>query len=525
MTAKAWPFEEARKVLARYQGQPPSKGYVLFQTGYGPSGLPHIGTFAEVARTTMVRRAFEWLSDIPTRLLCFSDDMDGLRKVPDNIPNPQAIAPDLGKPLSKVRNPFGTTHASFAHHNNARLCAFLDRFGFAYRFASASAYYHSGRFDAMLIRACEQYDKIMAIMLPTLREERRATYAPFLPISPKSGKVLQVPLQEVNPRKGTLVYQEPDGERIEIPVTGGHVKMQWKADWAMRWAALGVDYEMSGKDLIASVKDSAKICRTLGARPPASLTYELFNDEHGRKISKSKGNGLSLEEWLAYGSSESLCYFLYQKPKTAKRLHFDVIPKAMDDYHQQLRACKQQDEPARLNNPVFHIHGAQIPQSGMVVSFSMLLNLVSAAGVEDKAQLWAFIRRYAPAATPKNLPDMEAAVGFAIRYFHDHLRPQKRYRLPTEAERTALVDLRNQLQAWEGAADAEALQSLVFRVGCAHFAAQGAWFNALYEVLLGVAQGPRFGRFIAIYGIEATVALIDGALTRKQPTPTPQKIQ
>ena len=275
MTAKAWPFEEARKVLARYQGQPPSKGYVLFQTGYGPSGLPHIGTFAEVARTTMVRRAFEWLSDIPTRLLCFSDDMDGLRKVPDNIPNPQAIAPDLGKPLCKVRNPFGTTHASFAHHNNAHLCAFLDRFGFAYRFASASAYYHSGRFDAMLIRACEQYDKIMAIMLPTLREERRATYAPFLPISPKSGKVLQVPLQEVNPRKGTLVYQEPDGERIEIPVTGGHVKMQWKADWAMRWAALGVDYEMSGKDLIASVKDSAKICRTLGARPPASLTYEL----------------------------------------------------------------------------------------------------------------------------------------------------------------------------------------------------------------------------------------------------------
>ncbi|RED11972.1 lysine--tRNA ligase [Pontivivens insulae] len=513
MTAKAWPFEEARKLVKRFEKRPPAKGYALFETGYGPSGLPHIGTFGEVARTTMVRNAFEMISDIPTKLICFSDDMDGLRKVPTNVPNGEMLAQDLNLPLTRVRDPFGT-HDSFGAHNNARLMAFLDSYGFEYEFASSTDYYLSGKFDEMLLRALDRFDKILDIMLPTLGEERRATYSPFLPVSPKTGHVLQVPTLERNVEKGTIVYQEPDGEKVEIPVTGGHVKMQWKPDWAMRWAALGVDYEMSGKDLIDSVTQASKICRALGEPVPETLTYELFLDKEGQKISKSKGNGLSMEDWLTYASPESLSMFMYQKPKTAKRLHFDVIPKAEDEYHQHLRAYPEQEAKAKLGNPAFHIHGADdVPGSDMEISFSMLLNLASAASAEDKDVLWGFIRKYAPDATADSHPGLDAAAGHAVRYFQDFVKPAKVYRAPTEQERAALADLRDRLAAWDGAVEAEALQSEVFAVGKAHgFEPLRAWFSAIYEVLLGASQGPRFGGFVALYGLTETVALIDSAL-------------
>ncbi len=513
MRSKAWPFEEARRVLKRYESGAPKKGHILFQTGYGPSGLPHIGTFGEVARTTMVRRAFEVLSDIPTRLICFSDDMDGLRKVPSNVPMQDELAQDLNLPLTRVRDPFGT-HEGFAQHNNAMLMDFLDRYGFEYEFVSATDYYTRGVFDEMLMRALERFDKIQEIMLPTLGPERQATYSCFLPISPKTGHVLQVPTLERNVAKGTIVYEEPDGERIEVPVTGGHVKMQWKPDWAMRWAALGVDYEMSGKDLITSVQQSTKICRALGERPPETLNYELFNDEQGQKISKSKGNGLSMEDWLAYASPESLQYFMYQKPKTAKRLYFDVIPKAVDEYHQQLGAYGGQEVDQRLNNPVFHIHGHNVPASNMVVPFAMLLNLASVSAAEEKAQLWGFIQRYAPDASPESHPDLDQAAGFAVRYYNDFVKPAKIYRAPDDTERAALEDLKARLESWEGEADPEALQSMVFAVGKDHgFEPLRAWFTALYEVLLGASQGPRFGGFIALYGMEETVRLIEDALS------------
>lgn len=512
MTSKAWPFEEARRLVKRYEKTPPEKGHVLFETGYGPSGLPHIGTFGEVVRTTMVRRAFEVLSDIPTRLICFSDDMDGLRKVPGNLPNQAMLAEDLHLPLTKVRDPFGT-HDSFGAHNNARLNAFLDSFGFEYEFASSTEYYTLGRFDEMLLTALERFEALMEIMLPTLGEERRATYSPFLPVSPKTGHVLQVPTLERNVAKGTIVYEEPDGERVEVPVTGGNVKMQWKPDWAMRWAALGVDYEMSGKDLIDSVTQATKICRALGRRPPETLTYELFNDEQGQKISKSKGNGLSLEEWLSYAAPASLSYFMYLKPKTAKRLHFDVIPKAVDEYHQQLRAFAEQDEKGQAANPVFHIHGAKPPASDMVVPFAMLLNLASVAGAEDKETLWGFMRRYAPEASPETHPGLDAAAAHAVAYFNDFVKPGRQFRTPDDRERAAMADLAGQLRAWEGATDAETLQSAVFAVGKAHeFEPLRDWFKALYEVLLGASQGPRFGGFIALYGISETADLIDAAL-------------
>lgn len=512
MNSRAWPFEEARKLVKRYQKKAPEKGHVLFETGYGPSGLPHIGTFGEVARTTMVRRAFEMISDIPTRLLCFSDDMDGLRKVPTNIPNREELEQDLHLPLTRVRDPFGC-HESFGHHNNAMLRQFLDDFGFEYEFASSSEYYHAGRFDEMLLTALERYDELMKIMLPTLGAERQKTYSPFLPISPKTGHVLQVPTLERNAAKGMIVYEEPDGERVEIPVTGGNVKMQWKPDWALRWAALGVDYEMAGKDLIDSVRESSRICRALGHTPPEGFNYELFLDGEGQKISKSRGNGLSIEEWLSYASPESLQLFMYQRPRSAKRLHWDVIPRAVDEYHQHLRGWADQDAANRLTNPAFHIHGETPPESDMEIPFSMLLNLASASSAEDKAVLWGFLNRYAPDASPETHPGLDAACGHAVRYFRDHVLPTKSFRAPTETERAALADLRARLAAWEGSTDPEELQAIVYATGREHgFENLRDWFRAIYEVLLGSSQGPRFGGFIALYGVPETIALIDRAL-------------
>ena len=509
--SKAWPFEEARRLVGRYRCGPP-KGHVLFETGYGPSGLPHIGTFGEVARTTMIRRAFELISDIPTRLICFSDDLDGMRKVPDNVPHPEMLRAHLHKPLTSVPDPFGE-YESFGAHNNAMLRRFLDTFGFEYEFVSATDFYRSGRFDAVLLAAAERYDAIMEVMLASLREERQKTYSCFLPISPISGRVLYVPMKEVNGRDGTITFEDEDGRDCTLPVTGGNVKLQWKPDFGARWAALDVDFEMYGKDHSTSTPIYDRICEILGGRAPEHFTYELFLDENGEKISKSRGNGLTIDEWLTYAGPESLSYFMYGKPKTAKRLYFDVIPKAVDEYHQQLRAFEGQDASARLANPVWHIHHGQPPKSDMVVSFAMLLNLASAANAHDKATLWGFIRRYAPAASPETHPQLDAAAGHAVRYFEDFVRPAKTYRPAAPHEAAALTDLRDRLRAWQGPADAEALQNMVFEVGKTHgFEPLRAWFAAIYEVLLGASQGPRFGGFIAVYGIPETVALIDAAL-------------
>ena len=512
MRVKAWPFEEARRVLKRYEKAPPEKGYVLFETGYGPSGLPHIGTFGEVLRTTMVRRAFEVISDIPTRLVCFSDDLDGMRKVPGNVPNQEMLAEHIQKPLTSVPDPFGE-YESFGHHNNAMLRRFLDTFGFQYDFISATEFYGSGKFDEVLLRAAEKYDDLMKIMLKSLREERQQSYSIFLPIHPETGRVLYVPMKHVDAAKGEVTFDDEDGREWTVPVTGGNVKLQWKPDFGARWAALGVDFEMYGKDHSTNEKLYDSICRTLGHRAPEHFTFELFLDENGQKISKSSGNGISIDEWLTYASTESLAYFMYQKPKTAKRLYFDVIPKAVDEYHQQLRAYADQDDAARLNNPVFHIHGHNVPSSDMVVPFAMLLNLASVAAAEDKETLWGFIRRYAPEAGPESHPGLDAAAGHAVRYYNDFVKPAKTYRAPDDRERAALGALLEQLRSWDGGLDAEALQSMVFAIGKGHgFEPLRDWFKALYEVLLGASQGPRFGGFIALFGVEETAKLIETAL-------------
>src|SRR5579885_1994823 len=463
--SKAWPFEEARKLIRRIERT--GQKEVLFETGYGPSGLPHIGTFGEVARTTMVRHAFRVLTEdkIKTRLLAFSDDMDGLRKVPDNVPNKELLEANLGKPLTKVPDPFGT-HPSFGAHNNARLRAFLDTFGFDYEFASSTYYYTSGRFDAALLRMLERLDKVMEIMLPSLREERAASYSPFLPICPRTGRVLYVPIVAHDARAGTISYDDPETkERVTLPVTGGHCKLQWKPDWAMRWVALGVDYEMAGKDLIDSVKLSGKICVALGGTPPEGFNYELFLDEKGQKISKSRGNGLTIEEWLRYAAPESLSLFMYREPKVAKRLYFDVIPRTVDEYYQFLDGYERQDPRQRLSNPVWHIHSGRPPKVEMPVSFSMLLTLVSSSNAENAETLWGFIGRYRPGVTPQTHPKQNEQVEYAIHYFRDFVQPQKQFRDPTDSERAALIDLRDALAQLEGGASAEDIQNVVYEVG------------------------------------------------------------
>ena len=509
--SKAWPFEEARRILKRFEKKSPEKGYVLFETGYGPSGLPHIGTFGEVARTSMIMRAFQELSDLPTRLVCFSDDLDGMRKVPGNVPNPESLTEHLQRPLTSVPDPFGQ-YESFGHHNNAMLRRFLDTFGFEYDFISATEFYQSGKFDQVLLRAVEKYDDIMKVMLASLREERQKTYSIFLPIHPETGRVLYVPMKSVDAKNGTITFDTEEGEEMTLPVTGGNVKLQWKPDFGARWAALGVDFEMYGKDHSTNTPIYDKICRILGYPAPEHFSYELFLDENGQKISKTSGNGVSIDEWLTYASTESLSYFMYLKPKTAKRMHFDVIPKAVDEYHQQLRAYETQDDKARLNNPVWHIHGGDVPVSKMVVPFSMLLNLASVSGAEDKDQLWGFIKRYAREASAETHADLDAAAEFAVRYYNDFVKPAKVYRAPTDLEREALIALREGLKAWDQGLDGDALQSLVFACGRERFDLMRDWFKALYEVLLGASQGPRFGGFIALLGIEESMALIDKGL-------------
>lgn len=510
----AWPFEEALKLVERFKKNPPKKGYCLFETGYGPSGLPHIGTFGEVVRTTMVRHAFSTLSDIPTKMFCVSDDMDGFRKVPENMPQPEMLAKHLHKPLTQVPDPFGT-HESYGAHMNARLCAFLDQFGFDYEFKSATELYKNGTYDAMLKVALERYDRIMKLMLPTLGEERQRTYSPFLPVSPKTGRVLQVPIVETKIASGTIVFNDEDGTLTEVPVTGGNVKMQWKPDMGMRWAALEVDYEMYGKDHLVNGKLYSEICAILGGNPPEQMFYELFLDEKGEKISKSKGNGLTIEQWLHYATPESLSCYMYQAPRKAKKLYFDVIPKTMDEYLIFGEKYPTQEPDKKLTNPLWHIHKGNIPNETLPVSFGLLLNLASVCNPDSPAVLWGFISNYAKGATPEAMPLLDKLVTFAVRYYDDFVKPTKQFRPPTDAERICLQKLIELLNTLPADADSETIQTGIYDIGMQNGYEKNLrdWFAALYETLLGQTQGPRMGSFILLYGRENMIKLVNEKLT------------
>ena len=517
--SKAWPFEEARKLLKRYPDGKPGGAPVLFETGYGPSGLPHIGTFQEVLRTTLVRRAYEVLSGgAPTRLVAFSDDMDGLRKVPDNIENRAVLDANLHKPLTRIPDPFGT-HESFAHHNNAMLRQFLDRFGFDYEFISSSDLYNSGQFDEALKGVLRNWQAIMDIMLPTLRAERAATYSPVLPISETTGAVLQVPVTVVDAEAGIVRFEE-DGRTFEQSILGGRSKLQWKVDWAMRWTALGVDYEMCGKDLTDSVRESGKITRALGGRPPEGMIYELFLDANGEKISKSKGNGLTIDEWLTYGSEESLGFYIYREPKSAKSLHVGIIPRAVDEYWQFREKLAEQPIEQQLGNPVWHLLRANGEADGagdkLPVTYGLLLNLVGVLGAgASRDQVWSYLGNYVENADPAAHPELDKLVTTALDYNRDLIAPTLIRRKPEAGEVLALTALDEELAATSDDATAELLQNIVYEIGKdPHYGFEGLrdWFKCLYETLLGSSQGPRMGSFIALYGIGNTRKLIAEAL-------------
>ncbi|WP_419247150.1 lysine--tRNA ligase [Wolbachia endosymbiont of Rhagoletis indifferens] len=569
----SWPFQEAEKILQEF----PNKKEIIFETGYGPSGLPHIGTFGEVFRTTVVVNALKKIAPgIKTKIIAVSDDMDGLRKIPDNVPNQEMLREHLNKPLTMIPDPFGT-HQSYGHHMNSLLCKFLDLFEFEYEFRSATECYKSGVYDEKLLLLLKNYDKVMDVMLPSFREERQQTYSPFLPICPKTSQVLQVPVIETNTDKGTITYEDPNGEKIEVPVTKGKCKLQWKPDWGMRWAAFGVNYEAHGKDVTPSAVLSSQICEILGKKPPLLFCYELFLDKEGKKISKSKGNGISIEEWLTYAPTESLALYIFQSPKKAKRLYFDVIPKSTDEYLEFVKRYNENKEKdtdsrltaespiisepfvtseasvipdpstvirvadtgiqeekiwipvsstgmtpdrganfsleQRLDNPAWHIHQGKVPNidtSG--INFSLLLNLAAACNAENKEILWGFIFSYAPNVTPENNKMLDRLSDFAVKYYHDFIKPTKSYKTPNAKEKEALLDLKDTLHSLSITATAEEIQSQVFSIGKKYdYTNLRDWFQLLYETLLGQKTGPRMGSFIKLYGIDNTISLIGSA--------------
>jgi lysyl-tRNA synthetase class 1 len=511
---KSWAFQEAKSLVERYQGQKPEKGYILFETGYGPSGLPHIGTFGEVARTSMVRYAFAQMSDIPTKLFAISDDLDGLRKVPDNIPNQEMVRKHLGKALTNIPDPYGT-HSSYGDHMNQRLCAFLDRFGFEYEFRSATHCYQEGLFDQSMVAVLEHYDAIMAVMLPTLGEERQASYSPFLPICPETGIVLQVPVIDKDLVRHTILYKRDDGQEIETSVKGGACKLQWKADWGMRWRAFEVDYEMHGKDLIPSADLSSKICRITGGKPPILFRYELFLDEKGQKISKSKGNGLTIDEWLSYAPKESLSLYMFQSPTKAKRLFFDIIPKTVDEYLTFWQKFHHEDPVKQYDNPLWHIHASRVPAyEEHDLNFSLLLNLASAANAENSDILWGFISAYDQNALPSKMPFLNELVAYAVRYYHDFVKPNKHYRIVNEEEKLIFLHIIEMLKSNDFSSPTE-MQNKLYDLARHHqYDDLKLFFQLIYEVLLGQSQGPRLGSLFAILGQSSSIQLVNEALVR-----------
>ena len=505
----SWPFVEARKLIKEREKIYKKKGKITLQTGYGPSGLPHIGTFAEVARTTMMVNAIKQIIDIPTEIITFSDDMDGLRKVPDNVPNKEILEKNLQKPLTSVPDPF-KKYKSFGEHNNEMLKKFLDQFKFNYTFKSSTETYKKGLFNETLLLVLEKYEQIKEIILPTLGKERQKTYSPFLPLCPETGKVLEASIIEIKKNEGKIIYDN-GGKKIETEVINGKCKLQWKVDWAMRWYAFDVDYEMYGKDLIESAVLSGKICKIFGKKAPNGFAYEMFLDEKGEKISKSKGNGITIEQWLNYASPESLSLYMYQNPKRAKKLYADVVPKAVDEYISFIDKFIEQDAQQRLLNPVWHIHNGNPPKEKSIMPFSVLLNLIGTSNATDKSVLWKFVKKYKRNIQVLDHPILDSLMDYALKYFTDIVKPNKKYRKPNEKEKKALQDLVNRLKDCKDQMDPEAIQTIVYSVGKDNGYQDNLrdWFKAIYEIIFGDQDGPRMGFFISFFGTKESIELIN----------------
>ena len=511
-STSSWPFVEVRKLLKDRKQLIREKNKIVFQTGYGPSGLPHIGTFGEVARTSMMINALNHIEEIESDLITFSDDLDGLRKVPDNIPNDKILHENLGKPLTSIPDPFGK-FKSFGEHNNEKLKEFLKRFDFSFNFKSSTENYKNGTFNNSLIRVLEKYDEIMNIILPTLRNERKKTYCPFLPICPETGKVLEIPLIEMNKKKETVIFDN-NGKKLEIDIKNGNCKLQWKVDWAMRWFTFDVDFEMYGKDLTESAILSGKVCRALGKIPPNGFAYELFLDEKGEKISKSKGNGISIEQWLRYASPESLALYMYPNPKRAKKLYSDVLPKTVDEYLSLIEKYPNQKKNDQILNPVWHVHKGSPPKEKIVMPFSMLLNLVGSSNAQNKNILWKFINKFHENITPKKNPILDNLTEYAINYFQDKVEPNKKFKTPNAEEKIALKNLVTKLNSVSLKSKPEEIQTIVYSTGKENGYELNLrdWFKLIYEVLFGEQDGPRMGFFISFFGIKETIELINNKI-------------
>ena len=508
----AWPFVEAKKMLRERKSYIEKKGKITLQTGYGPSGLPHIGTFGEVARTSMLVNALKHLTEFPTEIITFSDDMDGLRKVPENVPQKELLEKNLHKPLTQVPDPFNKFE-SFGEHNNEMLKKFLNSFNFAYNFKSSTKLYKSGFFNSSLQKILENYDDIMNIILPTLGKERQKTYSPFLPICPETGCVLEIPVKSINKENSKIVFNN-NGKDLESSILDGKCKLQWKVDWAMRWYALDVDFEMYGKDLIESAILSTKIIKLLGKSNPSGFAYELFLDEKGEKISKSKGNGITIDQWLEYASPESLSLYMYQNPKRAKKLYREVVPKAVDEYLDFIEKSKTQNELQKLMNPVWHVHNSKIPGENSIMSFSMLLNLVETSNADTKDLLWKFVKKYKKNINDKDHPIFDKLIGYAIKYFNDAIKSKKIYKKPNENEKIALDALIKSLDKCDDSMKPEDIQTNIYTVGKENGYKENLrdWFKLIYEVVFGVENGPRFGFFISFFGVQETKELIKSKL-------------
>ena len=504
----AWPFVEAKKVLRERKKYIEKKGKIILQTGYGPSGLPHIGTFGEVARTSMVVNALDQLTDLPKEIITFSDDMDGLRKIPENIPNKDFLKNNLHKPLTDIPDPFKKFN-SFGEHNNEMLKNFLNDFNFKYTFKSSTNLYKSGFFNETLKIVLKKYNDIMEIIIPTLGKERQKTYSPFLPICPDTGIVLEIPVLEIDEKNSKIIFDN-FGKKLEKSVLDGNCKLQWKVDWAMRWYALDVDFEMYGKDLIESAILSTKIIKIIGKTNPSGFAYELFLDDKGEKISKSKGNGITINEWLEYASPESLSLFMYQNPKRAKKLYREIVPKAVDEYLDFIEKGKNQNELQILLNPVWHVHNGLIPKENMIMTFSMLLNLVEASNANSKELLWKFVKKYKPNILEKDHPIFDKLIEYAIKYFNDVIKKNKKYKKPNSEEKKALESLVGVLEKCSDEMQPEEIQTQIYTVGKENGYKENLrdWFKLIYEVVFGDENGPRMGFFISFFGVKETQQLI-----------------
>ena len=506
--SNSWPIVEAKKILKERKKYIDKKGKIILQTGYGPSGLPHIGTFGEVARTSMVVNALNYLTDLPKEIITFSDDLDGLRKVPDNVPNKDVLNKNLHKPLTNIPDPF-EKFKSFGEHNNEMLKKFLDKFKFEYKFMSSTNLYKSGFFNSTLKKILDNYEGIMNIIIPTLGKERQKTYSPFLPICNETGKVLEIPIIEIDKKNSYLIFDN-NGKKLKASILDGNCKLQWKVDWAMRWYTLDVDFEMYGKDLIESAILSSKIIKLLGKNNPSGFAYELFLDDKGEKISKSKGNGVTIEEWLNYASPESLSLFMYQNPKRAKKLYKEIVPKAVDEYLDLIEKSKKQDARELLLNPLWHVHNGKIPSEDNIMSFSMLLNLVETSNASSEEILWKFVKNYKTNVTKNNFPIFNNLIKYSIKYFNDVVKQNKIYKKPNSLEMKALLDLITKLENCPDNMKPEDIQTEIYTVGKNNGYKENLreWFKLIYEVVFGVENGPRLGFFISFFGRKEMISLI-----------------